>query len=468
MAVSAAAARPSLARNRPGELADPFPWAAAAAYACIYFALGDVRYAAHRNFVDLGIFAQTAASAFGCFCNTVEGSHWAVHFSPILYVAGALMRVWPSALSLIALAAIAGALTIPPVYALVYRYADRRAARLAALVVFVYPPLAGVVFNDFHENVFAPAAVAWLLWAFDGGKLWAMMAFAAVTLSIKEDQALFLAIAGVLAFLRYRGTWPRGPAAAAIAGVAAALLYKFFFQIEPAAAHHTQWSPSRFYSWHPADAAALLPWGILQRLGFLLLAFLPLLFLPFFTRTALLLAAPLAEVLLSRDSTTFTVGSHYAGAWCGYALYAFTAALRPKFARSPARAYRMLIACAVLCALEFAIANPLHPGYFLHAPQTRDARLDRFLRTLPPRVSIATQEEAFTHLAATDPNAAVLPETAAQPIAACAILIDEDFPESPRLQEAGARIRELVSSGVYRQTQRDGGIILYTKPTPCR
>jgi hypothetical protein len=99
LAVFTAAPRDRLARSA---FADRPLWALTAAYAILYFLLGTIRYNAHRNFVDLGIFAQTAASAFGCFCNTVEGSHWAFHFSPILYVAGSLMRVWPSALALVA------------------------------------------------------------------------------------------------------------------------------------------------------------------------------------------------------------------------------------------------------------------------------------------------------------------------------------------------------------------------------
>jgi len=456
------------ARAPAREFADPLLWIATAAYAAILFGLGYVRYAAHRNFVDLGIFAQTAASAFGCFCNTVEGSHWAVHFSPILYVAGALLAVWPSALTLVALGALAGSLTIPPVYALVRRHADRRTARLAALTVFLYPPLAGAVFNDFHENSLAPAAVTWLAWAFDGGYAIATAAFAAAALAVKEDQAVLLSIGGALGFLRYRGAWPRGPLAAALAFVSLAVLLRFFFEIQPAAAHHAHWMPSRFYAWTPADVAALFPGGLLARAGFLLLAFLPLLFLPFRTRAGWLLAAPLAEVLLSRDSTTFTVGSHYAGAWCGYALFAFTYALRRIYAASAQGAARTLAACAVLCALEFTVADPLHPGTLLRPPSARDARLEHAISALPRAVSIATQEEAYTHLAATDPNAAILPETPSGRIDACFVLTDAEYPQSPRLVESAPLLQELVRSGAYGVAERSGAITLYKKKNGCR
>src|SRR5579872_1736962 len=183
---------------------DRLLWLGVAAYAVLFTVLGAIKYAVHRNFVDFGIFAQTAASAYGCFCNTIEGSHWAFHFSPILYAVGLALYVVHSPYTLIALQAIAGALTIPPIYALVAKRTDRTTARLCALVVALYAPLAGLIFNDFHENGFAPAAVAWMLWAFDDGRMVATLLFAALALSIKEDQAVFLAIAGALGAIRFR------------------------------------------------------------------------------------------------------------------------------------------------------------------------------------------------------------------------------------------------------------------------
>jgi len=435
-------------------------WAATALYAVVYFVLGAIRYGAHRNFVDLGIFAQTAASAFGCFCNTVEGSHWSFHFSPILYVAGALMRVWPSALALVALQAAAGALAIPPVYAIVRAHADRRAARLAAAVVFLYPPLAGVAFNDFHENGLAPAAIAWLLWAFDARRIGWTIAFTLIALSVKEDQAIFVVFAGLIAAFAYRGDRVRTGLAlfALIAGGAVAGGY--FAIAHPHAA-------GRFYAWTPQDVQALVPHGAVVRIGFIVLAFLPLLFVPFRTAALLVTLLPIAEVLASRMPTTYTMGSHYAGAWAGWVFYAFAIGIAKIWARDPHRAHRALYWCIGLCVAEFAAADPLHPGFFLHARSARDTALDSVLRALPRDASIATQEEAYTHLAATDPNATVLPETPGQTVTACSILTDEDYSDSPRLQEARGLVAQLARTGVYRLSMRSGGITLYTKTAHC-
>jgi uncharacterized membrane protein len=454
LAVSAAAARVRT-------FADAWLWTGVAAYAALYFTLGAIRYGAHTNFVDMGIFAQTAASAFGCFCNTIEGNHWAFHFSPILYVAGGLIRVWPSPLSLAALQAVAGALTIPAVYGIAARRADRDVARLAAAVVWFYPPLAGAIFNDFHENGLAPAAVAWLLWAFDGGYAGWTVLFALVALAVKEDQALFVAIAAAIGAVAYRRDAVRLRLAIGVGIGAAAVLAFYFAWIQPHATANSAWAPVRFYAWTPEDWKALVPSGLEQRLGFILLAFVPLLFIPFRTPAVLVAMAPLGEVLASRMSTTYTMGSHYAGAWAGWVLYAFAVALGP-------RATRALYWCIALCVLEFAVANPLHPGFFLHARAQRDVALDRFLATLPADISVATQEEAYTHLAAIDPNATLLPETADRPVTACYILTDAAYPNSPRLQEAQPLVQSLAQNGEYKVVKRDGTITLYRRSAGCR
>jgi len=442
---------------------DRFPWIVAACYALLFSALGAIRYDAHHNLVDFGIFAQTAASAFGCFCNSIEGSHWAFHFSPILYLAGALVRVWPSPYALIVLQAIACALAVPPIYALVAPRAGRTIARLAAGVCALYPVLAGLTFVDFHENGFAPAAVAWAMWAFDSGYLVTAIVCALLAIAVKEDQAIFVGIAGLVGAWRFRGTRPGYAALTiAIAGFLAALV--FFTKIQPHHVANAHWSPERFYDWSAADWRALVPLGLLQRAGFLLLVFVPLAFLPLRSRMAWLALPPLAEVLLSRMSTTFTLGTHYAGAWIGYVLVAFAFAVRRL---DPQRAARWLWACMALCILQLAVADPMHPGLNLRARQPRDAALDAILSTIPRNVSIATQEEAYTHLALDHPYATLLPEVATAPLAACYVLIDRDFPDSPRLQEYGVALQRLVAARTYVLVKKRGGIELYRASSAC-
>jgi hypothetical protein len=201
------------------------------------------------------------------------------------------------------------------------------------------------------------------------------------------------------------------------------------------------------------------------RLGFALLAFAPLLFLPFASRWMLLAAAPVAEVLLSRQPTTYTLGTHYAGAWIGYVLVAFAFAMT-RF--QPARMQKILSICVALCVVEFVVADPLHPGMNLRLPQARDAQLDAFTNSLPRGISVATQEEAYTHLALRDPYARLLPEEPSRATFACFVLIDDDFQQSARLQEYGAALRALVARGAYVEAVRRGNVALYRSAAICR
>ncbi|MBV9271552.1 MAG: DUF2079 domain-containing protein [Candidatus Eremiobacteraeota bacterium] len=438
-------------------------WTACVMYAAVLFALGVVKYEAHRSLVDLGIFTQTAANAFGCFCNPIEGSHWAFHFSPVLYVAGAAIAVWHSPLALTLLQAIAGALCAPPVYALVRQRAPVAFARICAAIVLLYPPLLGLIFNDFHENGFAPAAALWLLWAFTTRRLALTVVLAALVLGIKEDQAVFLAFAGMFAFIAFRTLDPvRARLALAISGFSVAVLMVFFFVIQPHAAANPYWNPGRFYAWSGADFAHLGS-GLLARAGFIVLVFLPLLFMPLRVAPILLALPPLAEVLFSRMPTTYTLGSHYAGAWAGYVLFAFALAMAKQFVFNERKAWRIAWWCVALCALELAVANPMHPRMNLHVRSADDRRLDIFLATIPVNISVATHEEAYTHLAATHPNATLLPEDSQTPIAACYVLIDDDYSESPRVQESRTLVQSMVRRGELKVERREGSISLYKR-----
>ena len=94
---------------------------------------------------------------------------------------------------------------IPPIYALVvgaHREDDRASGRRSSSRFI--RPLAGLAFGDFHENGFAPAAVAWMLWAFDCGRIIPAAIFALCAIAVKEDQAIFVGIAAAAGAWRFR------------------------------------------------------------------------------------------------------------------------------------------------------------------------------------------------------------------------------------------------------------------------
>lgn len=341
---------------------------------------------------------------------------------------------------------------------------DATTARLAALIVWLYPPLAGLTFGDFHENGFAPAAVAWTIYAFDAGRLGLAALGAALTLAIKEDQAFFLAFAGLAGAITYREDARRSRFALGVTIASIVVAVAFFVLIQPHANANPSWQPVRFYSWNAADWRALVPLGLLSRLGFLVLILAPLALVPLRSRAFVLAIPPLIEVLASRMSTTFTLGSHYAGAWIGYVLVAFALGV----GELSGRARRALYWALALCVVELLAANPLHPGLNLRSRQPRDVALDAALTAIPRAASVATQEEAYTHLALADPQAGLLPEIPATETQVCLVLIDRDYPDSPRLQEYGSALDALVKEGRYALVRRTDGVELYRRSGACK
>jgi hypothetical protein len=129
---------------------------------------------------------------------------------------------------------------------------------------------------------------------------------------------------------------------------------------------------------------------------------------------------------------------------------------------------KVLSLCLALCAVELIVADPLHPGINLRRIEMRDVQLEALVLSAPPDISIATQEEAYTHLALRDPYARLLPEDPSRATQACFVLVDDDFPSSARLQEYGARLATLVAQGQYLQAARSGNAVLYRREAGCR
>ncbi len=432
-------------------------WGAAALHATIFFALGVDRYLTHHSLVDFGVFTQVTASAFSTFSSTWEGvTHWGVHFSPILLLCAPFVIATHSGLALTAIAAVAIALAIPAVYLIARRRASANLALLVAAVAFLYPPMAALDFTDFHETVFEPAAALWLLWAIDGRRWPAAYAFAAILLAVKEDQAIILGVIGIAAIVLFgRRNERAGVRFGAVTLAASLAVFVGYFiavrHIPGALAPH---ETARFYGWSWRQVTT---WGVHtlpDRAGYLLLALLPLAFVPLRSPIALLAVPGLAECVLSREIGPFTPGSHYAGAWIPYLLAAF-ATTAPRLRAGWAAA------SVVLCVLNFAVADPLHPGYFLGRPGTRDSRLNATLSRLPADASVGTQEEAFTHLGF-DPNAQIGLEN--EPEYA---LLDDEYPSSVALAWTENELRPLLVKGCYRLIERDGGIRLYQRVKAC-
>ncbi len=436
-------------------------WLASALYAIVYCALGWDRYATFHSGADLGLFTQSIATVFHGFSNTTEGgSHFTFHFSPILYLCAPLLLAMHSPLALVYLQAIACALTAPPLFLVARKRVPESLALAIACVALLYAPLAGVAFADFHENAFAPAATLWLIWAVDARRWFAAAPFFALTLCIKEDQAIILAAAAVYAIVYFARRRERAGVAFATGSllVALATFVLFFAVIRPAAGATEMWAPLHFYTWdHLVDAKNSAPWWSIGRPAYFLESVVPLVFACFFTPVFLLALPGYAECLFSHESVTYTMGQHYAAVWIGYVLAAFAFGIASIYRNRPKLASRLTTASLVLCAVNLIFASPTHWGHYLRARTAHDAAIDRVLATLPPGIDVGTHDDLFAHLGF-DPNASI--GLARNPRY---VLIDPSFASSYWVGQLVPVLRDGVANGRYRLVWTREGVELYER-----
>ena len=427
-------------------------------YALIFFVLGADRYATYHSGADLGLFVQTIASAFAGFHNTVEGtSHFAYHFSPILYLCAPVLWLTHSPLALVFIQAAATAAIAPALYEIAKRRTTQGWAAALACIALLYPPLQGVTFTDFHEVAFAPAAVAWLLWAIDVRRFGTATLLLAAVLAIKEDQAPAMAFLGLAGWAYFAGRGERAGVLFSAAAVAASAIvfFGYFAVVRPLAGAPGQWIPMHFYSWGGNAPRIALPEQILGRVTYLLEAFVPLAFVPLRSRVVLLALPGFAEVLASREPLTYTMGQHYAAVWIPYVLVAFAIGGARAIVRRPATGARWIRASAVLCVVVLAFFSPLHLGHFLRWPNARDAAMNGTLATIPLASSVGTYDEVYSHLGF-HPNAAIGVGTGPE-----FVVYDDRYASQHWTTTVFPRVRAALAAGTYGvASDRDGVVLL--------
>ena len=166
---------------------------------------------------DMGIFAQMldnmteSSHSFLPMVTCERGeylSHFAVHFSPILYLLMPFCYIF-SPLTVLVFAQIllvfAG---VFPLF-LICRNLKLSNAKsvLISLLYLLYPAMSSGAFYDFHENAFLAPLILWTLYfSHKKGRIntLLMFVFALLTLMVKEDAAIYVAFIALFVFFSQR------------------------------------------------------------------------------------------------------------------------------------------------------------------------------------------------------------------------------------------------------------------------
>lgn len=158
---------------------------------------------------DFGIFSQMFHSmkTTGLPITTVERdgplSHFAVHVSPIYYLMLPFYCMLPHPATLQVLQAAVLASAVIPLWKLGKHHGMKPLPRLLlCCVLLVYPAYAGGTSYDIHENCFLTPLLLWLFYGIDRRNIPVTTAAALLTLMVKEDAAVYVAVAGLYLMLR--------------------------------------------------------------------------------------------------------------------------------------------------------------------------------------------------------------------------------------------------------------------------
>ncbi len=153
---------------------------------------------------DFGIFSQMFYSMkeTGLPDTTLERdgllSHFQVHVSPAYYLLLPLYGIFPQPEALQIFQAAILATSVIPLWKLARNYGFGGAASLGiCLLLLSFPAYAGGTGYDIHENAFLPPALLWLFYGIDRKNCWLTAAAAILTLGIKEDAAVYVAVLGL-------------------------------------------------------------------------------------------------------------------------------------------------------------------------------------------------------------------------------------------------------------------------------
>ncbi len=249
---------------------------------------------------DFGIFTQMFHNMkeSGAPMTTLERSkplsHFQVHFSPIYYVMLPFYWLFPSPVTLQILQAAVLASAVIPLYKLARLHSlSGLQGLILCAVLLAFPAFSGGASYDLHENCFLTPLILWLFYAVDAQNRKLSVLFAALTLTVKEDAAVYVAVIALWMLLRRKED--RIFATALLCGALA-----WFFAVTAYLEHFGDGVMSNRYENFMYDgssslltvikAVILCPMKLLyesfepEKTDFICQTLLPLAFLPFLTR----------------------------------------------------------------------------------------------------------------------------------------------------------------------------------------
>lgn len=376
------------------------------AYSLILSYISLYRYNSFELEYDLAIFHQSfwnTITGGGLLVNSLEGgSHFGVHFSPILLSLVPFYILAPGPQTLLIAQSILLSLGAIPIYLFGRNILGKESGCIMGLLFLIYPGIHGVNLYDFHEVAFLPFLLGMSLWAFLTGKKNYMLLFCLFSLLIKEDVCLIILMMGILGLYQTRkepvsDRWHYIILIATSVGI----LVTYLMVIRPLFITSGSAMASGFLPQY-MNVISNLSQFTGNRISYLLMIFLPLLFLPFGSPGIFAISIPsFLEILLSPSPYYYSIYYQYSALVIPVLFMASICTLG-KIQRSTSPLKRrlffpiicLLIISSIVCT---AMYSPLTREITEKGQVNEDALvshqkfLANIISVIPPEVSITTQ-----------------------------------------------------------------------------
>jgi len=391
---------------------------AALVFAVFNSAVTVSRYLAYRApGFDFGIFAQTFYSLKEHFLplNTCERgyelSHFAVHLSPVFYLALPIYALFPRPETVQVIQAVALTLGVIPLWLTAKHLGiSSKVSALFCAVYLFHPALMGGCMYDFHENCFLPVMILWTVYFAERNKLVPSLIFALLTCSVKEDAAVYIAFIGI--YLLFSGKRK-------VIGASVTVLSVAYFVIACAYLNAKGLGVMTWrYSHLSADgsltgvilAALDDPFRVIkesltaERLQFALMMLLPLGLLPFFTKKIsryILFGGLLLVNLMPNWPYQYSLDFQYV--FGPLALLIYAAMLNYAELGATVRRSLATFACTA-CVLAASMRVPTQSAYikYLETDAKTIAVLDEAMSYIPEDATVSASPFLVAHLADRD------------------------------------------------------------------
>ncbi|MGM9552754.1 MAG: DUF2079 domain-containing protein [Faecousia sp.] len=434
---------------------------------------------------DFGIFSQMfhQMRTTGLPTTTLERdgllSHFKVHVSPIYYLLLPFYCLCPKPVTLQILQAALLASAAIPLWLLGRKHGlSPILCSLLCLLLFLYPAYSGGAAYDLHENAFLTPLLFWLFYAMDCGSGRRVALLAALTLMVKEDAAVYVAVTGLyLTAHSLRKPCDRK-------GVKTGLLLLlasvgWFFAVTTYLSRCGDGVMSyRYENFMPEGTSSLLsviktvlllPMKVLyecvetEKQEFLARTLLPLLGLPFLTRQyeRFLLLIPYVLVNLMSDYPyQHDIYFQYTFGTTAFLFYLTLLNLSELMRAFPKPVFltRLPLFLALLAMIACFSASSLGRGAFYmklyHTNRTSYAQINEFLQTVPEDASVAATTFYTTALS----NRAVLYDikyaTSEHLLSADCIVLDTSDTESYKKYGGLSAFTQFLQTNGYSETDR--------------